>query len=173
MLTRVLLAVATTAFASPAHAGKLWIVSDRACPLVHFSEIQPAVDAAADGDVILVRGRTSGEYDRVQIDGKSLAIVADPRTGISTGPITIRNLAANQWVVLQGYEENPDADTRSNALRVFDCDGSVSVENWRFDTASSWITNAARASPGAIAVEVAPSTSWSTRSGFALSRFQW
>jgi hypothetical protein len=73
-----------------------------------FTQIQDAVLAAADGDVILVG---NGTYDPVAIDGKSLTITAiggaavfvtdatlptDPRTFV------VANLAANQRVVIDG-----------------------------------------------------------------------
>ena len=57
-LTGALFALGAPTVAQP----KLWIVSGSGCPLVHFDQIQPAVDAAADGDVILVRKRASS-YD--------------------------------------------------------------------------------------------------------------
>ena len=52
--------------------GKLWVVDDDGGPGVDFTAIQDAVDAAVDGDGILVR---PGDYGRVTIDGKSLRVI--------------------------------------------------------------------------------------------------
>src|SRR5688572_23182209 len=70
-------------------------------PLSGGSSLQLAIDAAQDGDLLLLEGTGFGT---AVIDGKSLSIVA-----MSTGPkqvnrIVIKNLAPNQFVFLHGLE---------------------------------------------------------------------
>lgn len=104
--------LASLLLVAPAYAqGKVWIVSKSGCPNVDFTEIQPAIDAAAEGDTILVRGsylNPQGEYSTFKIDGKSLSIVADglaPVT-IALGSIydlcEIKNLGPAQSVLIKG-----------------------------------------------------------------------
>ena len=50
----------------------LWIVDDNGGPGTDFTTLQAAVDAAADGDVILVH---AGEYLSATIDGKGLSLI--------------------------------------------------------------------------------------------------
>jgi hypothetical protein len=81
--------------------GELWIVDKAGGPGFVFTEIQPAVDAAADGDTVLVR---SGVYSSFTIDGKALVVTRDP---ISLSPpsvsdVRVLNLAAGQEVVVRG-----------------------------------------------------------------------
>src|SRR5262245_44086787 len=67
-----------------------------------FTSLQAAIDAASDGDLLLV---ASGTYASATIDGKSLAIVAMPSLGSKkTGGLTIKNLAAGQRVLLVGLQ---------------------------------------------------------------------
>ena len=50
-----------------------WIVDDTPAPPPDFTDIQSAVDAAAEGDTILVE---AGSYPTFQIDAKSVSILA-------------------------------------------------------------------------------------------------
>lgn len=90
------LAVAVTA-----HGGVL-VVDDGGGPGVTHLSLQAAIDAAAEGDTILVR---PGDYGFFTIDGKSLIVAADglARPGLA-GPCTIRNIGAAQSVTLRGLE---------------------------------------------------------------------
>src|SRR5437867_7856524 len=74
-----------------------------------FTQIQPAVDAAADGDTILVK---SGTYGSFVVGDKGLAIVGDAGASVQVaGAIRARNLAAGRTLVL----ENLDATGISDA----------------------------------------------------------
>jgi predicted outer membrane repeat protein len=65
-----------------------------------FATIQAAVDAAHDGDVILVR---SGSYGAVTIDGKSVRLIADVNAQVSiAGTLTVKNIPAAKSVVVAG-----------------------------------------------------------------------
>lgn len=67
-----------------------------------FGTVAEALLAASDGDVILVTGE--GVFAGVTIDGLSITLAAD--TGvfpILSGPLDIRNLGADQQVVVTGF----------------------------------------------------------------------
>lgn len=97
-------AVALTLVVAPLARAEVWSVSSWD-PQADFQEIQPAIDAAAEGDTILVTAysSTTGEsYAPFVIDGKSLTILFDTLQFATTsqrGSI-VRNLAANQEVRL-------------------------------------------------------------------------
>jgi len=81
----------------------IWTVDDGGGPGVAFTEIQPAVNAAGEGDTIFVR---DGAYTGFTIDGKSL-VVAGELGGtvlVVDEQIVVRNLAAGQFVLLQGID---------------------------------------------------------------------
>ena len=101
-----LLLSALPLLATPAAAqGKLWIVSDSGCPKVDFATIQEAVDAAAEGDVILVRAkRSDAGYGDFTIDGKSLTVTGDGRHAPAIeGTVSIRNLLGPQTATVRGF----------------------------------------------------------------------
>ena len=64
-----------------------------------FTQLQPAINAAAEGDVILVK---EGVYSGAFIDGKSLTVQAEAGATVVTTTITIRHLAASQSTRLRG-----------------------------------------------------------------------
>lgn len=103
MVSTALLMLAPAASAQ----GKLWVVAKGGGPGVDFANIQPAVNAAADGDAILVG---AGIYRSFQIDGKSLILVADEGADVQVRNtatviadfVRIVNLAADQVVLIDG-----------------------------------------------------------------------
>ena len=81
---------------------QVWFVDPEGGPGVQFGQIQEAVDAAADGDLIVVR---SGTYDQVRVVGKSLAIVEEEGAEAAVaGGFDVRQIAADQSVVLRGFD---------------------------------------------------------------------
>jgi hypothetical protein len=74
---------------------QLWIVDDNPGPGVDFGAIQPAIDAASEGDSILIR---DGEYAGFVIVGKSLELLSDDFAAV--GPSSVSGLGPNQWVSL-------------------------------------------------------------------------
>jgi hypothetical protein len=96
-----------------------------------FVEIQPAVDAAADGDTILVRHDGSiARYGSVVVTGKGIVLVGEdvrPRAG----SIEIRALPAGSTMVVANLEL-AGADQQP-ALRVDEALGFVLVEGCRID----------------------------------------
>lgn len=87
---------ATVLTASAASANAVVIVNG---PGVAYGDIQSAVNAAADGDVLLV---AAGNYSGFTIDGKSLTILRAPGGGTAAlyGTIEIDNLGPQQSVAL-------------------------------------------------------------------------
>src|SRR5690606_35628687 len=93
--------------------------------------IQAAVDAASDGDVVLVR---PGTYGALDIQAKGIAVLADP------GPsgarprverVAVWSIAAAQRVTLRGLEirQTPGFFAPPEALSVAGCSGELVVED--------------------------------------------
>ncbi|MCA8971907.1 MAG: hypothetical protein KDC95_19125 [Planctomycetes bacterium] len=91
--------------------------------------IQAAVDAASDGDRILIR---AGTYDVFKIVDKSLTVLADQGATaynyLSTESSTIERLSAGKRVAIDGLALS--ATTRP-ALRVDSCTGRVTLRGVR------------------------------------------
>ena len=123
---------------APHSGGRLHVVDDDGGPGVAFTDLQPAVDAASDGDLILVR---SGTYSAFQIDGKALIVHAQSGAevlvkSIPVIPADVRNLRADQHVVLRGIDLNggtlagsPTTRTYTGGFASTDNVGSVWVED--------------------------------------------
>ena len=97
---------AQTSAPLPPPVGNVFVVDDSGGPGVAFTDLQPAVDAAVDGDVLLVK---SGTYSGFTIDGKALILQADTGHQVlvkSTAflPAVVKNLDADQSVVLRGID---------------------------------------------------------------------
>lgn len=110
-----------------------------------FTTLQAAVDAAAEGDTVLVR---SGSYASVVIDGKSLSVVADADakalvTGTVFGAdvIVVRNLSGGQQVVLRGLDVPLAAPAIDRAVELVDNAGAVWIEDVTVtpNPATGWI----------------------------------
>jgi hypothetical protein len=87
--------------ASAAAAQEVHIVDFAGGPGADFTDLSLAVDAAADGDVLLVR---SGLYEVWNtIDGRSLTIAGDGPFVQISGLLAVQNLEADQRVVLRGF----------------------------------------------------------------------
>lgn len=92
-----------------------------------YATPQAAVDAAQEGDVVLVRGGTGGA---LTISGKSVSVIADaggPYVGV--GRVVVQSLAAGQTVVLRGLQGTA---YNQEALHVAGNTGSVRVIGSRF-----------------------------------------
>jgi hypothetical protein len=102
-------------------------------PGASFADIQPAIDAANDGDRILVR---AGSYSGFVIDGKGLAILGESGVFIDRmALVEIRNTTAQQPIAL--------ADLSIGAPFLFfthtieNCDGRVTIERTRMGGAAT------------------------------------
>lgn len=133
--------------ALPAHADLLNVEANAA---QSFATIQAAVDAAHDGDVVLVR---AGAYPGFTIVDKDLSVVADVTGGAKIhGVVAVLGLAAGKTVVLGGLSVSLAAADR--ALVAVDDAGIVWIEDCQFVPGSgracttpepgAWIENSAR-----------------------------
>jgi len=122
--------------APPAAAQAVWVVAPEVSPGVDFTEPQSAVNAARDGDIVLVR---TGAYFPLRIVGKSVTVAADAGALVvlamtwDFAPIEVRDLPQGGTVVLHGLTLHPDNDvfgiTRRPSLIVQNCRGTVWVED--------------------------------------------
>ncbi|MEM7307447.1 MAG: hypothetical protein AAF682_12290 [Planctomycetota bacterium] len=146
-----LCAIALLGLGALASAQTVWTVDESGGG--DFLDIQPAIDAAADGDVIVVE---AGVYGPIHIDGKGLRLHAtstamsifnDPPAGVGGSAVTIENLAADQSVVIDGINVFSFLLTSPSVVRIERCDGPV------------WIHRAFVDAFGASALQVTASTS--------------
>ena len=95
-----------------------------------FTEIQDAVDAAVDGDTILLRHGTyvdlSFPFEPVIIDGKSLVVAATQSGAVLLNGLHlyVRNLSAGQTVTLSGLQVQDAAvvlDNNVGAVLLQEC----------------------------------------------------
>jgi hypothetical protein len=87
-----------------AAAGQGAVIVVDAAGLGAYTSIQPAVDAAADGDTILVK---AGTYPGFNVIAKRLTIVGELNRQVQVnGTIAVAYLAASQAVVLRGFAVN-------------------------------------------------------------------
>lgn len=132
LLPAFLAGIATICSSGSASADVL--VVDALGPGPYF-DIQPAVDAAADGDVILVRGAASVNYSSFEIDGKGLSVVGDPGTQGTPrvdGGFTVRNIPVASWAVIREIQVVEDLQRDPTAFLLEDCAGDLWLEDVAF-----------------------------------------
>ncbi len=132
-----IIALALT-LSTPLHA-EVWTVDMDG--FGHWTSIQDAVDAAADGDTLLIRSPIEARlrYDGFTIDGKSLTVRGEGRPTLFTGPVSIENLDLGQSVTLIGLDMNRRLSASGNGytpqvatgpgLCVTDSRGAVRVQS--------------------------------------------
>ncbi|MBK7876194.1 MAG: hypothetical protein IPJ77_10635 [Planctomycetes bacterium] len=84
--------------------------------------LQAAIDAAADGDTVLVHG---GSFGHVAITAKSLTLVAEPTLDTVVAGVAISSLSANQRVVVSGLEVS---STSMVGVQITNCLGRVRLD---------------------------------------------
>ncbi len=118
----------------------VWVVDDDGGVGVDFLQISAAVNAAFDGDTILVR---EGCYDSVTIESKALVIQADRgafvelRDANQVGSLIIRELQAEQSVIVRGVHARHGSAGIAffPALQIESCAGPVLVEDGSYSPA--------------------------------------
>lgn len=108
----------------------VWVVDAAGGPGSDFTEIQPAVDAASDGDVVLLR---SGAYAGFVVDGKSVLLTADNGAHVLlTAAGVVRNLRAHQELLLRGVDTADDPGLlAADLLQLVNNEGEVWIEDCR------------------------------------------
>lgn len=133
MLIRAGLALAALLGAVAARAGVLIVGPGPG----EFAEIQSAVDAAQDGDVVLVKG---GTYARVTIVNRGIEVAAlvPGATVTIAGPLQVLQLAVGKTVVLDGLRATgitgPLEPDGYGLLAAF-CAGRIRVQGCAFQGA--------------------------------------
>ncbi len=120
------------ALAGPAAAQAVLRVDDDGGPGVDHTTLQEAIDASAEGGLVLV---APGSYAAFEILSRSVDIVAaDPASPpLVSGSSRIEGLAPNQQVRLSGLEfDGTGAGFGLGALNVELCEGPVLIDRSRF-----------------------------------------
>jgi len=118
--------LASVAMGGIVHAGNVVIVDGPAAGT--YPSIQQAVDAAFDGDVLLVG---PGLYSPFVIDGKALALFATPGSApVATSPTVVRNVPAGRTVVLSGLRSSSASGV--DGLQLANNDGHVRIQQCRW-----------------------------------------
>ena len=123
--------LASIACAPALAAQSVLVVDKNQGPGWEFATIQSAVNAAQDGDILLVRSETY--YDEsLTIVAKGLTITSDFGGYVRlTEGVTVEGLLPGQMVVLRGLNIEPDtwpANDDKYGLRALNCAGSIRVE---------------------------------------------
>lgn len=101
----------------------VWVVDDDGGAGTDFVDLQPAIDAAADGDLILVR---PGLYDGFAIVGKGVNVVAEVEgTVVCLASAIVRQVPEASVVSLRGLRTVPIVGP---GLLVENCAGTTWVE---------------------------------------------
>lgn len=111
---------------SLARANDVWTVD--ASGTADFSDIQSAVDVAADNDVILVMPGTY--FGGVTITAKSVRVIASgPRPEIR-GTMRVIGLSSSRSVLISGFDVFGDTGPADDpALRLSSNDGAIRVQD--------------------------------------------
>jgi len=123
MLAHICALAGVLLFVAPAAALDVVVVDESGGPGTDFTSIQPAIDAASEGDVVVVR---PGDYAGFTVTGKSLTVVGFPYATVFTPPVlevrvgrsSVADLSNSQVFVVSGIDLTAGFVAR-------DCDGEV------------------------------------------------
>lgn len=119
--------------APSAAAGKLWKVNHNPGSVADFTTVQAAVDAAADGDTIVIVGSVS-MYAAPTLLNRALTLVG-VRDGLNdpllSGPTIVAQLAPTRSVQLSGLRLV--GSHASSGLRITGCSGAVWLRSCGID----------------------------------------
>jgi hypothetical protein len=116
------------------------------------ADVQSALDAAVDGDIVLVDSTfvSAGAPEAAVIDGLSVTVIGDGPTRPVLPVITVRNLPAGGQVVLRHLEvvSEPADPFTGGVVAIRDCAGTVLVEDCRIAGFDSEGINGGNGGPG-------------------------
>jgi hypothetical protein len=95
-----------------------------------FTTLQAAIDAARDGEQILVKAGSYGQpLDEFVIAGKGLAIMAEAGALVSLPGLRVTALPSDHWVVLRGLTLTSTEPHAPGTLRIDQSAGTVFAED--------------------------------------------
>ncbi len=143
----ILIALALPASAAPVVSAAFGNVLVVAPTGGNFTAIQPAVDAAVDGDTILIK---AGSYAGFSAIGKGINVVAAPGIPpiVVSGTVAVDALPAGKTFVVAGLSVT-SASSTTEAFSFTNCQGAVRIERCTFagKTGSVWNCNCFSACP--------------------------
>lgn len=108
-----------------ASAQSVFVVAPVLGPGVFSTDIQPAINAAAEGDLVLVK---AGTYSGFTINAKSVSVVADAGASVvANGFVFVSGLAASQHALLQGLTLH--GDNSNPAIVLLNDPGAIWIES--------------------------------------------
>lgn len=131
--TSLALALASLPLAArPGSAPQVLVVDDGGGPGIDHTELQAAVDAAAEGATILV---LEGHYGGFTVLGKGVQVVAaqGADVAIEGGGISVRQVPGRSHVLLRGLKA---LSSDEEGLAVLHCQGAVVAEECAFQGAA-------------------------------------
>lgn len=114
-----------------------------------YTQIQPAIDASMDGDVVLVK---EGSYAAFTIVDKAVAVVADTGQPVRATQASITGLAVGRDVLLHRLRLDATG-LAATGLQVSSCAGSVRVQASRVEGGTARIGMAVGSSPDVAAID--------------------
>ncbi len=128
-------------------AQNVWRVHKNPSSGADFDQVQPAIDAASDGDVIVIETAAGPDYAGFRLKGKSLTLIGKPLVigslgglilfpGIQ-GRVIVSDIAAHQSVTVRGMRI-VTIDSLGPVLSFEHCEGpifleTIEVEGFAFD----------------------------------------
>lgn len=127
---------------APLAAQQTWVVDRSGGPGVHFTDLPPAVAAAAPGDTIRLVPQPCSPYPgdyTAPVISKGVRIVAGSLSVNLSGPLVFRNVPVHERVVIQGLRLSPYGNTLISGVQVENCQGPVQLERVELRDQYSWV----------------------------------
>src|SRR4030095_9313669 len=124
-MRHTLIAALLSVLASTASAQNVIVVGPVVTIFDTFA-LGSAVDAAQNGDIVLVR---SGSYSGFHVENKSITVVADLGALVAFMHAVAMSIPANGRVHLRGLRFNSQTFTGTAPLTLVDCAGPVWIED--------------------------------------------
>jgi len=106
-----------------AQGGRVWVVAPTPGPGVDFTNVQAAVNAASNGDSVLLK---SGSYPSFGIVAKDVDVIADVGANVTVAGFSVRMLPAGRAVVVRGIVASGGTE---EGAQIKNCAGHVTLED--------------------------------------------